>query len=474
MDRGSLTSAVVRGSVWMLALKMARRLSSAVGAVVLAHFLTPAHFGAVAVGLLSISFVQVLTEIGVRQNLVQERRHSKELIHCAWTLEVIRGLLLTGAVFFLAPVAAAFFNQPHTTSVIRGLSTVPLIRSLQNIKIIYFERELQFGRLFLYELSSAVAGLLIAVVAAIVLRNEWALVLGQIGTAVILVVFSYLWFPEFPRLEFDPGSLRQLYSFGKWVLLATVVSYFSLQGDKFFVGRWFDAHTLGMYTMAAMVVDMTTNELGKSIAHVLFPAYARIKVDRTVLSRAFLKSYQAVLCVLLPACIGLYLVADDLVPLVFGGKWLGLSAMIQLLTLAAAVRSLFVAASGLVLALNRPQDNFMAEAVRAVALLVLLLFVPAAFGLKGIPLALLGSNVIALLVYRHLWSRLLQVTTADFARIYLVVGILLVCLVVPVIAIRAALDPGAVRLTASVLTGAGVFCLGALLMDRYFGISLVH
>lgn len=90
----------------MLALRVARRSVGLISAVVLARILSPQDYGTVAVGLLCVSLVQVLTEVGVKQNLIQERHNSRELVSTAWTVEVIRGVIITGLIFFLAPLGA--------------------------------------------------------------------------------------------------------------------------------------------------------------------------------------------------------------------------------------------------------------------------------------------------------------------------------------------------------------------------------
>jgi len=84
----------------------------------------------------------VLTKVGVKQNLVQERNHTQSLIWTAWTVDVIRGLLISGVVFFLATFAAVFFRQSQATAIVRALGLIPLLQSIQNIRIVYFQREL--------------------------------------------------------------------------------------------------------------------------------------------------------------------------------------------------------------------------------------------------------------------------------------------------------------------------------------------
>jgi len=63
MNNQNLTSQVVFGSMWMLALRVARRSVGVISAVVLARILSPKDYGQVAVGLLCVSLVQYLPKL---------------------------------------------------------------------------------------------------------------------------------------------------------------------------------------------------------------------------------------------------------------------------------------------------------------------------------------------------------------------------------------------------------------------------
>lgn len=455
----------------MLVLRVARRSVGLISAVVLARILSPQDYGTVAVGLLCVSLVQVLTEVGVKQNLIQERHHSRELVSTAWTVEVIRGVIITGLIFFLAPLGGDFFRQPEATAIVRGLSFVPLLRSIQNIKIVYFQRELQFNKVFLYEFSGTIGGLVTAVTAALILRNAWALVLGQIAAVSIPTGLSYVLFPEWPRFRLDKSSLKQLYTFGKWMFLATLVSYFALQGDKFFVGRLFDTTVLGMYVMAAMITNVIINEFGKGISTVLFPAYAKIKSDLNKLKDAFVKSYECLLSILVPACLGLYFISDDFVSVVLREKWLEMIPILKLLAIAGLARGLLISASGFFLAVNRPKYNFIGEIVRASTLLIFLLILPSIYGVNGVIFSLVLANVVVLPVYMFLWCRLLPLKGTEFIRIYSTLIVLSALMFASVSFTIAILNGGMIRLLVSVIAGVVSYLMGALVIYKYLDVG---
>jgi O-antigen/teichoic acid export membrane protein len=467
----SLASKVISGSFWVVVSRLARRSVGLISAVILARILSPTDYGLVAVGLLCVSLFRIFTEVGIKPNLIQERDHNAALLSTAWTLEVTRGLVICVAIFFMAPIGADFFHQPAATPIIRAMSVIPLLSSIANIKIICFQKELEFHKQFIYEISGAVVGIITAVTSALILRNAWALVLGQVAAELTLTILSYIYFPELPRITFARHSLRKLYTFGKWVFLGGIVSYFAMEGDKYFVGRLFGVELLGMYKMASMLTCIITDEFGKSITKVLFPAYSKIRGDLYKLRSVFLKSYETLLSILAPSCLGLFIIADDFVPVILGNKWLGMIPLLKLLALVAFVRTFFISGAGLFWALNKPKYNTVCEIIRAVVLLIFLLILPSIIGVSGVIISLLIANVAVFILYLILWDHVLDIRTNALLKIYLPLILSLSVMLAIVSILKMVLQEGLIRLILSVCTGSIVYCSVLFSIYRFFNIG---
>jgi len=474
MGDTSLISKVISGSFWVVISRLARRSVSLISAIILARILSPTDYGLVAVGLLCMSLFRIFTEMGIKPSLIQEREHNIDLISTAWTLEVTRGLVLCIAIFFMAPIAADFFRQPAATPFIRAMSVIPLLSSIANIKIIYFQRELEFHKQFIYEFSGAVVGIITAVASALILRNAWALVFGQFAAELTLTVVSYIYFPELPRINFERHSLRKLYNFGKWIFVGGIVSYFAMEGDKYFVGRLFGVEMLGLYKMASMLTRIITDEFGKGIAKVLFPAYSKTSGDLKVLKRIFLKSYETLLSILAPSCLGLFIIADDFVPLILGQKWYSMIALLKLLALAAFSRVFFISGSGLFYSINKPKYNMICEVVRAVTLLTFFLILPPKLGVSGIIISLLIANTTVVVMYIYFWKHALGVKMNDLVKIYAPILFALCVMVSLTSIVKIYLDSGLIRLMFSSSLGFVTYCGTLYLIYKIFHIGPAH
>ena len=104
-------------------------------------------------------------------------------------------------------------------------------------------------------------------------------------------------------------------------------------GDKYFLGR----AELGLYSVGSRLAVLPGQEIVRPLTGTLFPAFRLTADDPERLRRAYQRVQCLVTAIALPASIGFGLIADPVVRLALGDKWLGAIPVIQLL---AAIYSL--------------------------------------------------------------------------------------------------------------------------------------
>jgi lipopolysaccharide exporter len=116
-----------------------------------------------------------------------DRRHSQ-------------GIILFIVLLVIAPYAANFFGVPPAKSMIQVIGASVLLQAFTNIGIIYFQKNLEFHKQFLYQLSGTLADFVVAVSATLILKNAWALVFGLLAGNAARLVMSYVVHPHRPRI----------------------------------------------------------------------------------------------------------------------------------------------------------------------------------------------------------------------------------------------------------------------------------
>lgn len=192
-----------KAAFWLYGLRIVTRVLGLVRTVILARLLMPSDFGLVGIGMLVVNTLEVFTRSGLYHSVIQKTETSRHELHALWTFQVLRGMVLGGAIFLAAPYIGAFMNSPNSVSVIRAMSVVPPLIFLSNIDMVVIWKELETQKMFFVEAAGGMAGVVVGISLALLYQNVWALVASVLAHHLVQVVTSYLVSPSCPRLVWD-------------------------------------------------------------------------------------------------------------------------------------------------------------------------------------------------------------------------------------------------------------------------------
>lgn len=381
---GQRTSAA-RGAMFTVGMRWANRFIAIVSTLILARLLTPEDFGIVALAFLVLALVQVLMDFGVNVALVQRADATQDHYDSAWTLRILQGAGVAAVVAATAPLAAGVFGDARLQPVMWVLALSVLLGSFENIGIVSFQKQMQFGPEFRYLVTNRLATFAFVLCGAVVFRSYWAMVIGGLLGGLFTVAHSYRAHPMRPR--WSMAKMRELFAVSQWLLLRNIGLYLHENLHKLLVGQRTDTATMGHYALAADVASVPTSELLNPLNRVLFPAFVQARENLAELKRIFLLAQGVQVLVVVPAGVCVALLAHDLVPFFFGPKWAPAVPFLQVLALAAVLEAVAVSPGFVGITLGRvPQ---MAAVVWVQALLF------AAVALLALPQA--GPEVLAAL-----------------------------------------------------------------------------
>jgi len=160
------------------------------------------------------------------------------------------------------------------------------------------------------------------------------------------------------------------------------------------IGRALGPASLGIFSIAYEVSNLPSSEMVAPINRVLFPGYVQLADDPDRLRSAFRATLGLIAVVILPASAGLAAVADPLVRVMLGEKWLETIPIISLLALSGASIVLQSNTGSLHNALGQPRMIALTGAIQVALLLPMLLIATFSFGLEGTAWAVLAHSVV--------------------------------------------------------------------------------
>jgi O-antigen/teichoic acid export membrane protein len=331
----SVYKGLFRGAAWTVAMRWMLRLIGLVNLIILARLLTPSDLGLVAMAALLSSFASNFTEMGAQQLLIRQRDITRDDINSAWTIHVMQGLLVSALMILAAPYAATYFGDPRVESIVRVLALVPLIRGFGNIGLTLARRDLQFSIDFRARVYGRLAEFFITLGLVLWLRSFWALVIGSVLGSVVAVLVGYRMHPY--RAVVCHRRLGPYMRFATSFIPLRIARFGNNRAGVIVGAGIATSAQFGVFNLAFDLTALLGRELVAPLSRGLFPGYSRLNSDRTVLARVFVEMLGAATLLLLPAGVGLALLADDFVSTVLGSRWLGATKYIQVFALAGAL-----------------------------------------------------------------------------------------------------------------------------------------
>lgn len=323
------------GSAWMIGMRWAIRSVGLLSTIILARLLAPDDFGVVAMAMVAVAILQSFAQSGVDLALLRAEAPQREHYDAAWTLEIIQGVLLAAALFFTAPLVSGQFSDPRVDEVIRALAISAFVGGFQNIGVVNFRRNLDFRREFQFGVYKKLATFGVTVTAALLLRNYWALVVGQVAGRCVEVALSYRMSDFRPRLSL--AKVGEIWNFSRWLILARVTMLLNRQFDRWVVGSIGGAAAMGNYFIAQDFASSPSDEVVAPMSRAAFPVYSRLRDQPEALADALRRMLSSVTAVTFATGLGIAAVAADFVHVVLGAKWVGAIPLMPWLGLFAAV-----------------------------------------------------------------------------------------------------------------------------------------
>jgi O-antigen/teichoic acid export membrane protein len=329
-DIRALDRTILRGVSWTGGIKGLTLILTWASTIVVARLLTPADFGLVAMAALYLGLTTMITEFGLGNALVALRDLSDEQICQLHTVALLIGL----TSFVISCVAAIplsrFFGAPALAPVVVVLSITLVLDSLRTVPTAVLTKALRFKYLSLLEALKALVAISFTVGLAAGGARYWALVLGNVLAALVLTVFLLVREPlRLARPRFR--ALKSTLTFSSKLIMGQLAWYGYSNADFLIAGRVLGKVALGEYTLAWTLTSIPGEKIMSVVGRVMPAMFAAVKDDAEALRRYFLLFTEALAILIIPASVGLFLVAHDFVLLVFGVKWFATIVPLQLL-----------------------------------------------------------------------------------------------------------------------------------------------
>ncbi len=257
--------------------------------LIMTRLLIPEMFGVMAIANIIIVGLAMFSDLGLKQNIIQSKRaDDPKFLNTIWTVQIIRGFILASFCLVFA-YSLTLLNQSELINndsvyashllplVLTVLALSPIVQGFESTRLACANRSLYLKKIVTLELIAQLFGFAATLVWVYFDRTIWALVVGAIFSGIIKTSLSYLILPgHLNKLCWDNESFSEIFHFGKWMFLSSILGFLISQGDKLLMGGLMASAAFGLYSIAALLYSSLEGVVSKLISKVAFPALGEI------------------------------------------------------------------------------------------------------------------------------------------------------------------------------------------------------
>jgi PST family polysaccharide transporter len=361
--------------------------------VVLARKLAPEEFGVFGLAMaLMLLFARVKLWGFNALILAEDDPDDLQISTQFWLSTLLSTLVLVVMVVARPVLGLVYRHAERGPDIILGAILIAALSIFENEGIAstpetMLSRELRYDLISLTKVVSTLLGQLTSV--ALVYANVltyWALIWGFAARTVTYCAGVWLLAPRRPGFMFSMERARALLKQGGFMFWGGIGSFLAFQYDDIAVGTFVDTATLGQYRRAYDLSLAPMSILGGALG-VTAATYAKVKDNRAALSEAVRFILDGVALIVLPAAVGLAIIAPEFIVLVYTEKWLPSVPMLRVLLIYSIVRPLNDSIGSLAAILGRLKVQMRFGIAQSVVMLVFGTLLTLLWGANGAALA---------------------------------------------------------------------------------------
>ena len=322
MTETEMKQKVAKGVFWKLLENGGAQGIQFVIAILLARMLTPAEYGVVGIIMIFITIANVFVQSGFGTALVQKKQADEMDFSSVCYFEIVLAVGMYGILYLAAPIIASYYEIGELSAIVRVLAVVLFPGAVISVQTAYVSRKMEFRGLFLSTLVASVVSGAVSIWMAYKGYGVWAMVGQQVMYYGALMMALFLTVSWKPARMYSMERVREMFGFGWKLLCASLLDTVFNNLYGLFIGKIYNEELLGSYNRGEQFPKLIATDLGMAIQAVLLPAFSSRQEDVVRVRQMVRQAIRLSSFVTLPMLLGMFAVADTMVEVLLGEKWL--------------------------------------------------------------------------------------------------------------------------------------------------------
>lgn len=289
----TLKSRVLKGGIVALSGFGAVQAIRLVSNLIMTRLLAPDAFGLIGITFALQTWIAMMSDIGLNASIMRSKEGDQpEFLATARTMQLLRGLLIASVLILIGltlprlaaagviPEASVFADKRLPTFLFCVAGSVT-IAGLSAMRVALHNRSLNLAPVVRLEIGAQIIAVISMVVAALNGAGVYSLAVGGVVAETAKSIGSYFFLKGPPaRFGFSRRHFDEIFSYGKWIVLASTFGNLIQRGDQILFGWLFDIKVFSFYAIATIWIVAGRTLIEQIQRRIAYPALSELHRER--------------------------------------------------------------------------------------------------------------------------------------------------------------------------------------------------
>lgn len=371
--------------------------------LILTRLLFPEAFGMMAIVQIFLAGLAMFSDIGIRVSVIQNERQDADFLNTAWSIQIIRGLILWLGTCALAWPVATFYEEPQLLYLLPVAGLTAVGEGFRSTKVYMADRNLEMGMLTAITLGAQAASIILMVLLAWMFQSVWALAIGGVLNTLIVIPLGHKLLSGVDnRWCWEKSAVKELLNFGQFIFVSTMAGFLINNADRAILGKYTSLAELAVYNIGFFLASFPTMLSNMLVNKVVLPIYSAKRPTQDAGNKAKIDQVRMMLSSGTFLLTGLMAFGGDmLIRVLYDERYYDAGPILVLISLSALPTSITNSYSNLLLAEGNSKDFAKLIITTAVVKLTVMVVGLMYFGIFGVVIAAAISTILTypMLVY---------------------------------------------------------------------------